>query len=305
MYQLFALYFITPDMRASGPFENANYLALYIGPAFLYLLIRVRDALFPLALIEGKRRWSMPFLSGKVPVDYTVSSLVFTGALILLFGLLASKSYGAMVAVFVAGLFYFVLEYWQFLKKEGKTTFPLKVALVIAVGLFVVLLIVFAVDPSKWQAMFQFSQRNSSSVRIEVYSIAWGLLANNWFFGIGMGQFQALYQLEAVNILGHPPYELNMLHPHNFALATWLNLGIVGLASFILILALGLQKVWPHFTTFYHEKVKGVGKVRMIAFTMLLSIVVHGFFDTPFFKNDLSLLFWIVIGVLIAVEKEG
>ena len=85
LYQVIAQDFITPDMRASGPFENANYLALYIGPALLYMTIRVRDALFPLALIEGKRRWSMPFLKGKVPVDYTLSSLVFTAALILLF----------------------------------------------------------------------------------------------------------------------------------------------------------------------------------------------------------------------------
>ncbi|MCA9374167.1 O-antigen ligase family protein [Candidatus Peregrinibacteria bacterium] len=304
LYQVIAQDFITPDMRASGPFENANYLALYIGPALLYMTIRVRDALFPLALIEGKRRWSMPFLKGKVPVDYTLSSLVFTAALILLFALIASKSYGAMVAVFVAGIFYFGMEYWQYWRKEGKTTFPWKVTLLAAAGLFLILLIVFAVDPSKWQAMFQFSQRNSSSVRIEVYSIAWGLLADNWLLGVGMGQFQALYQLEGMNILGHVPYELNMLHPHNFALAIWLNLGILGLASFILILALGLQKVWPHFTTFFQEKVKGVGKVRMIAFAMMLSIVVHGFFDTPFFKNDLALLFWIVLGVLIAVEKE-
>ena len=305
LYQVISQDFITPDMRASGPFENANYLALYIGPALLYLIIRVRDALFPLALIEGKRKWTMPFLRGKVPVDYTLSSLVFTGALILFFALIGSKSYGAMVAVFSAGLFYFGLEYWSFWKKEGKTTFPWKVALLVAVSLFVILLVVFAIDPSKWQAMFQFSQRNSSSVRIEVYSIAWGLLSNNWLLGIGMGQFQALYQLEAVNILGHAPYELNMLHPHNFALATWLNLGLLGLASFVLIISLGLQKAWAHFGTFFQEKVQGVGKVRMIAFTMLLSMVVHGFFDTPFFKNDLSLLFWIVIAVLMAVEKEN
>jgi len=40
-YQALTGDYITPDLRASGPFESANYLALYVGPAcavsFVYL----------------------------------------------------------------------------------------------------------------------------------------------------------------------------------------------------------------------------------------------------------------------------
>lgn len=304
LYQVITQNFITPDMRVSGPFENANYLALYIGPALLYMIIRVRDALFPLASLEGKHRWSMPFIKGGVPVNFTMSSLFFVGTLILLFAFLATKSYGGILAVFAAGLLYFGLEYIQYWKKKGRTTFPWKVILISALILFVVLVSVFVLDPSKWQALFQFGQRNSSSVRIEVYTIAWGLLSDHWLLGIGMGQFQALYQLEAVNILGAAPYEWNMLHPHNFLLATWLNLGLLGLVSFIVILGICLHRAWDSFSIFATTKILSREKVRIIAFMMLVAIFVHGFFDTPFFKNDLALLFWLIVGVLFAVEKE-
>lgn len=288
LYQVITQNYITPDGRASGLFESANYLALYIAPALLYLLIRLRE------LVRAKAFKTTP------------SSFIFVGSIVLFLALLGTKSYAAMLAVAVACIFYFGLEYWR---KKGKAAtasrnFPWKFVLGI-VGLAVVtLVVIFLIDPLKWQAMFQFAERNSSSVRIEVYTIAWGLIADNWLLGIGMGQFPALYQIEAVNILGHVPFEWNMLHPHNLFLAMWLNFGLLGLAAFTFVLAVCLQKAWTHFQTFAAEEITGIGKIRVIAFSLLLVIFVHGFFDTPFFKNDLSLLFWMIVAVLMAVKED-
>ncbi|KKT47649.1 MAG: hypothetical protein UW39_C0007G0011 [Parcubacteria group bacterium GW2011_GWC2_44_17] len=36
----------------------------------------------------------------------------------------------------------------------------------------------------------------------------------------------------------------------------------------------------------------------------MTSILLHGFVDTPYLKNDLSLLFWIIIAVSVAREHD-
>lgn len=289
VYQVVTQTYVTPDARASGPFESANYLALYIAPATLYMLVRLREVLF--------RKGGL--------LKATPASLIFVGSLVLLSALVATKSYAALLAAVFAALFYFGMEYAGIRRNKKAKNLPWK--FMIGGGAFVAVLIfvVFLTDPDKWQAMFQFAQRNSSSVRIEVYAISWGLLAKNWLLGIGMGQFPALYQVEAVNILGHVPYEWNMLHPHNLFLAMWLNLGLLGLMSFLYILALCLQKAWTHFRTFARQEITGLGKMTVLLFSLLLIVFIHGFFDTPFFKNDLSLLFWMVAGLLYAVRDDA
>ncbi len=289
LYQMLTHNYVTPDGRASGPFESANYLALFITPALLYTVIRLREAFFPHRMEKMKM---------------TEASLIVAAGLVLLCALLVTKSYAAMFAFFISAAFYFGLEYWGCIKKKIRKGLPWKFLIGALLSLLVIVVAVYFIDPTKWQAMFQFAQRNSSSVRIEVYTIAFGLLADNWLLGIGMGQFPAFYQIEAVTILGHVPYEWNMLHPHNLYLALWLNLGLLGFASFLFIVALALQQVWSHCRQFAAEKLVNIGKMRVLAFSLLLVALLHGFFDTPFFKNDLSLLFWMIIALMFAVKEE-
>jgi len=276
IYEASSGHYITPDARASGPFENANYLALFIAPALLYLIFKVRE------MFQGRAR--------------AISIGAFCACLVLLVALIASKSYAAMIALAVAAIFYFGVEYKSSFASRGGKLFSWKWVFIIFVFVGILLLAVFFSDPSKWMAMFQFGERNSSSVRLEVYSIAWGLIKGNWISGIGMGQFPALYQVNATAILGHVPYEWNMLHPHNLYLAMWLNLGIVGLVSFIYIIAATVSRFLVGFKGVLDEKLFGTLKLRLILFAMLLIVLIHGLFDTPFFKNDLALLFWVIIG---------
>ncbi len=34
----------------------------------------------------------------------------------------------------------------------------------------------------------------------------------------------------------------------------------------------------------------------------MVVIVIHGLVDTPYFKNDLAILFWLIIGLLITLK---
>jgi O-antigen ligase len=77
--------------------------------------------------------------------------------------------------------------------------------------------------------------------------------------------------------------EWNIPHPHNIFLAFWLNAGLLGLLALLAIIVLAhLRLTYP-----------------LIA---LWGLVIHGFFDTPFWKNDLSMVFWLVVGAILILQ---
>lgn len=250
--------FVTLDGRASGPFESANYLSLYLGPLVVYA---------GLAFLESKKISARIFLG---------SCGVFT-----LFGLYFSQSYAAWLAVLAA----LTLAGLLFIRKKGKKAFWIAFA-----GLFVLGagLVLSQIGSEKFSQFLEFSERSSSSVRIQVYEISFALLRENPLLGIGLGQFEQQYQEVAVTVLGQAPFEWNMLHPHNIFLAFWLNMGFFGLVAFIWLC--GRAFLWL---------TESDEKERHLAALMLVVILVHGLFDTPYFKNDLAFQFWLLLAMLI------
>lgn len=304
LFQVVTQSYTTPDARASGPFESANYLALYIAPAVLYLLIRTKESVFSVVHLEKYSFWKIPFRRRKAPLEHP-ENFFFIGAFLVMFMvLLFTKSYAAMLAVTLAAAFYFGLEYLEYHRRKELKRVPWKMFAAAAFLIVAVIFTVFLIDPAKWQTVFQFQLRNSSSVRVEVYTIAVTLLKENLLTGIGLGQFPLHYQLESTRILGHAPYEWNMLHPHNLYLALWLNMGLLGVAAFFWLLFIILRKCWKHFKTFAFHKFAEEPKLRVVGFSLLLIILFHGFLDTPFFKNDLALLFWLIVCVILLPVEE-
>lgn len=276
LFQVISNQYITPDHRASGPFESANYLALYIAPAVLYALIRFQET------------GSLFFHRKIQKIQFLYWTLVF---FILLFSLFFTKSYAAFFAVFFSAIIYFTIRY----RKTVHVYFKRKVFFIGILSALVFLFFSFFIDPHKFQNVWQIQNRNSTSVRIEVYTIAWHLIQEHWFYGIGPGQFQPYYALEAPRILGHAPYEWSMLHPHNLYFAVWLNIGFLGLFGFLWLLVVCFRKFFLYLHFYDADKVP----FPLISFSLLCIILIHGLMDTPFFKNDLSLLFWLIVGSIL------
>lgn len=283
IYQALTGQYITADARASGPFNSANYLALYITPALFYVVLKLKN----FVAIEHETWWKKLFhflrRDQQQPSRFFYVLIAAVGFLLLFFGLLFTKSYAAFLAFFIAGLI------WLAMQMKAWKKFPWKIITVVVVFILLVLLALIVLDPVKWQTFFQLTTRTSSGVRVEVYTIATQLLMSHPLQGIGLGMFPAVYQLEGPRILGHGLYELNMLHPHNVFLAFWLNLGLLGFLSFLWILKVCFHKFRKNFSDWF----------RMVGFFMLLILLIHGLVDTTFFKNDLSLLFWLVVSVIM------
>ncbi len=296
--------YVTPDARASGPFESANYLALYIVPALIYMMIRIKDIVLPLRAEEKKSFIGSFFGRGDIKEKHPEISLFILAFLLLFLALLASKSYTGMIAAMGGALFYFGLEFLEFKSRNEQSLNPWKFLAGFLFFTVVMIGVIYVIDPGKWQAMFRFDERNSSSVRMEVYTVSAGLIGENWLTGIGPGQYEAMYKLHAERLLGREPYELNMLHPHNLFFAVWLNTGILGFLGFVAILVIAFKRCAFNFKKFVSSKINSAPKLRVLGTAILTGILIYGLFDTPFFKNDLSILFWIVIAIIFAADHE-
>ena len=129
--------------------------------------------------------------------------------------------------------------------------------------------------------------------RVRIWSDTLHMLRDHPIFGAGLRAYTQVVT----------PYVTDrynpQLHPHDIWLAMWSELGLLGLVAFAALMTMLLWLGWRGFgraSGFYRAVLWGTSA----AFVTLL---VHGVFDTPYFKNDLSLEFWIVAALEVAALK--
>ncbi|HEY2599356.1 MAG TPA: O-antigen ligase family protein [Candidatus Dormibacteraeota bacterium] len=143
----------------------------------------------------------------------------------------------------------------------------------------------------------QLDPRHSTfGLRQAIWSVTLRMLRDHPLLGAGISGYQTVMKHYRTSNLHPEPYA------HNIFLTIWSELGLIGLAAFAAIL-FGL--LWRAFRTY--------GSARDLYRPLLWGIfgawvvfIVHGLVDSPYWKNDLSLEFWILAGlevVAIAAVK--
>ena len=112
----------------------------------------------------------------------------------------------------------------------------------------------------------------SSSAHFDLMRAGIQQITHNPIFGNGLAGFATL--------------KLGVEYPHNIILNFWVEMGLLGLVAFGWIIYLVFQqyKKRPQILTF-------------AASIFLLILLIHGLVDVPYFKNDLSILFWFVVAI--------
>lgn len=115
------------------------------------------------------------------------------------------------------------------------------------------------------------------------------LLDHSLPFGAGLNGFKVLY----------PSYRTcdseELQYPHNIILNFWSEIGLAGLGAIVLIYFVAFRSV-------LRSKARYLVKVSLIA--ALAYSVGHGLVDVPYFKNDLSVEFWILLAVIAATLEN-
>jgi len=96
------------------------------------------------------------------------------------------------------------------------------------------------------------------------------------------------------------------LYPHNIFLNFWSELGILGALVFVWLIFKYLLISFSFF--WFNKKINRNPINRYLSlglFGAMITILVHGLVDVPFFKNDLSALFFILLALLGSLMVEN
>jgi O-antigen ligase len=131
-------------------------------------------------------------------------------------------------------------------------------------------------------------------LRSSIYNQALRMLAQRPIFGAGIDGFP-------IRVAPFRPVtQYVQLYPHDLWLTTWSELGLLGLIALAVIffglLVRGVRAL-PQASGSYRPLLWG-------AVGALVLYTVHGFVDSPYWKNDLSVEFWLLAALCVVAVRS-
>jgi len=263
---------LTPDARVVGIFGySPNYLALFLTP------------LTALVLAYNFR------LAADRKVENRTSKIIATWGTIIL-ALIALDLSGSRAAFLAlgGGIIFYLIVYFR-AQTQGKLW------LKIIIGAILVLLVGvawwlnrpnFTLDPAVGGRV-----TSSNNIRAQIWQTSLELGSKHPFLGVGLGNFQNSFRQLTYNRVNFSAYITPLaLTPHNLFLMFWLSTGLLGLVALVWLLAIFYRTGFAKLAT------KPAVIILLCAMTAL---ILQGFVDTPYFKNDLSLIFWLIFASML------
>ena len=150
-----------------------------------------------------------------------------------------------------------------------------------------------AIPPVFHRIELEFQNVNGSTFfgragRIELWKATLQMLREHPIFGAGLSGFAD--RIAPFWNANHPE---RFIDPHNIVLNFWVETGVLGVIAMAWILIVAFRTAW-------HGSRSSDVNWRAIEIGILLAmvaVVVHGLVDVPYFKNDLSLQFWTLLGL--------
>jgi len=197
-----------------------------------------------------------------------LKTLLIADYLLLITVIYLTYSYGAWFGLIGATIFVLIFS-------------KIKLRYILLFFLIIILFFSFQASSYKFQEFLDFSYPSLES-RLIIWQSSWGIIKDHSLIGIGPGMFQEYYLDEQVNFEPYPEWAVPQ--PHNIFLAFWLQTGLIGLIGFI----------WLIIIIFLNYKPKILSFILLYA---IIYILIHGLVDTTYWKNDLSVIFWVIIAL--------
>ncbi len=134
----------------------------------------------------------------------------------------------------------------------------------------------------------------SSSYRMYIWLGTIEMLKDFWLFGVGQGQiaFNAIYPFYSYSAITAP-------HAHNLYLQIFAESGIGALAVFS-----GMIIAWFKKITAVFRKDKGLfGSAGLLIASGMAAYLAEGMFDYVFYNHRVTMIFWAVLGLGMAMYK--
>ena len=270
--------------RLQGIYDSPNFLAMYLAvPLILSLWLSLRILLKNCPPKDTGRRPS------EAPPSVSASPLtmrlglrrVFLVSSFLLLGIVLffTKSFGAWMGVLGALIFGLILYLYKKPAQGWSASGRKTIALALIFAAFAIIFILGLVKINSLEGLRSFD------ARFIIWQKAWQTFNQYPLIGIGPGTFQDYFPL-------YPKW--GVPQPHNLFLAFLLQAGIIGFIGFIWLILYFFKKNFKLLTTQY----------SLLIVVIMSYILIHGLVDTTYWKNDLSLIFWLIIGTMAVIKKE-
>ncbi|HSX58170.1 MAG TPA: O-antigen ligase family protein [Candidatus Saccharimonadales bacterium] len=251
--------------RSSGVYSTSNAVGLLIGPLSVLLFGYI------LSLKNGKKPLKNEF-------KYNLIAL-----LILLGGLVSSGSRGAYLGIFAALIFFLI--YFLYLKMSSKVrNFSDKLFILLIIVFFSAIVLFFINISTITKITLNNKEKLPANLvsRVCLWEGSVRAIKLEPVTGVGLSNFQA------VQVKEHTCSSEKSIYPHNIFLNFWSETGVFGLISFIAICGYCFFKLVGLKKTDYFN-------IALAA--VFIEILFHGLLDVPYFKNDLSVLFWTIVAL--------
>ncbi|MSU76150.1 hypothetical protein EXS54_01615 [Patescibacteria group bacterium] len=131
------------------------------------------------------------------------------------------------------------------------------------------------------------------SSRPPIWREAGNVIKADPIFGVGPGQFQDEFGRRVANNHDETLYIAPQAHnAHNVWLVAWTEWGFLTVVSLIAIIITMILTIKRRFSYW-----------MILPSTVLIAILVHGMVDTAIFKNDLAMVFWLVVAMTLILPK--
>lgn len=210
--------------------------------------------------------YSMPFVFGKQQRVVTYKILFLIGII----GLGLSLSRGGWLGLVAAALVFLFL---------GASNQTRKIFGIAAIALVLII----AITPNfRYRVELPFKGEKSTVSRFSLWHTAEKMIGSSPVLGKGLNGFAADFTTYNTD-----PNLAPLDYPHNIFLNFYVETGLLGLLSF---LTLTVAVAWQGWKMRLRGNPYGLAVILF-----LIALYIHGLADAPYFKNDLSLVFWIMI----------
>ena len=261
---------LTYDGRLKALYLSPNHLAMFLSPILIlsfYLYFCLKKNIHKIIL-------------------FIVHCSLF--AVIYL-----TYSYGAWLGLLAGFIFLSIIFY----RKRTRLNRPKFIFSVLGLIFLIFVSVCLNQAPGqKFQGLVGLSYPSLES-RLIIWQSAWTIIKDHPLLGIGPGLFQKYYldyQSQAL-----PYLEWAVPQPHNLFLAFWLQTGLLGLLGLLWLLV----RFFRNFSrpgansSLKPEIKKGSQLLKYFLLAAMIYLLVHGFIDTTYWKNDLSVIFWLLIAL--------
>ncbi|MFA6492785.1 MAG: O-antigen ligase family protein [Patescibacteria group bacterium] len=260
---------VTTDGRVIGLFGySPNYISLFLAPiTVLILTYNFQTTTHNLP----KKIW-----------QFVVSCLL---AIVCLLAIYFSGSRGGLLAVAAGVGVFFIAYYWSWIRE--------RISSQIIIGILVVMAIYtgwvffrpdFMASPDSGRVA------TSNNLRWQIWQTSVELGSYHPILGVGLGNFQNAFGEMTKDRGNFPEYITPMaLTPHNIFLMFWLSLGILGLLGFFWLLVLFFRQAFQKINS---------NKTACVILAVMSSIILYGLIESSIWKNDLSIIFWVMWGLI-------